>query len=138
MLSRTLLPWFLVVLIFTIAVIDAMALRYHLFYTYRWFDIPLHLLGGLWVSLSILWYYFIFRQGKAQIQEEREMFIFALSGTFAVALAWELFEYTVNAYIVLDKYDMIDTFKDLSMGMIGATIGARIFIYKIHKKHISQ
>lgn len=134
---RSLLPLFLVVLIFVIAVVDAMALRYHLFYTLPWFDIPLHLLGGLWVSLFILWYYSIFRNNNARIEERGGMFIFALSGTFAVALAWELFEYTINAYIVLDKYDMIDTFKDLLMGMIGATVGTWIFIHKIHKKHTS-
>lgn len=132
------LHWFLVVLIFVIAVADATALRYHLFFMYRWLDIPMHLLGGLWVSLFILWYHFVFRHKFVRIRNRRGAVALALSGTFAVALGWELFEYAVNAYIVLDRYDMMDTLKDLLMGMIGASVGARIFIYKTHKEHITQ
>ena len=138
MLFRPLLPWFLVMLIFMIGIMNAVALRYHLFYTYRWLDIPMHLLGGLWVSLFVLWYHFVFRHHKVRIRGKRDAFTFALSATFAIALGWELFEYAVNAYIVPGRYDMMDTFKDLLMGMTGAVIGARIFIYNTHKKHIAQ
>lgn len=138
MSSRSLLPWFLVALIFGIGVVNAVALRYHLFYTYKWLDVPMHFFGGLWVSLFVLWYHFVFRHEHVRLRGTRSALTFALSATFAIALGWELFEYAVNAYIVPSRYDMIDTFQDLLLGMAGALIGARIFIYKTHKKHIAQ
>ena len=129
---RFFLPWILIALIFVIGIVNATALRYHLFFTYRWLDIPMHLLGGLWVSLFVLWYYFIIRHHKVRIRGKHGAFTLALSATFTVAVGWELFEYAVNAYVVLYSYDMMDTLKDLLMGMIGATIGARIFIANPH------
>lgn len=134
---RLLLPWFLVLLIFVIGAAHATALRYHLFYTYWWLDIPMHILGGFWVSLFALWYHVVFRHHEERGRDKRKMLIHALSVTFSIAIGWELFEYAMNAYIVLSRYDMMDTLKDLLMGIIGAIIGAQIFNYNIHK-HTAQ
>ena len=109
------------------------ALEHHLYFSYRWFDIPMHFLGGIWLSFCFLWYYYTYQQPGLR-RTVQEVFAIALSGTLTVALLWELFEYLVNFYIILNAYDVLDTIKDLVIGMAGGLTGATIFYEKKYYK----
>jgi len=86
------------------------------FWTVYWWDIPLHILGGLWVGLATAWAFTVFRK--------RPTFIVCLCGAVAVGVAWEIFEYvTGTGGSIFMSYPM-DTAKDILDDCIGgATAG---------------
>lgn len=110
---RILLAQFLAA--FFLAVLTWIAVRHFLYWRIWWFDIPMHVLGGVWAGLCAAW--LLARRGHAF------SLVWCLSFAFAVGVAWEIFEYSEG--IATSRYLSypMDTAKDLAMDLFGAAAG---------------
>lgn len=125
--TRKFPPAVLVGLVFLLAIINSAAYYWHLYFHFPWLDIPMHFLGGLWVALyALAWYY-----GAPLLKKERGTlftWMFALSVSMLVGLLWELFELSVDTIIAFSQHNLGDTLLDLVMDALGACVSAYIFL----------
>ncbi len=123
-------------LLYLVLMLHLLALQYYLYWVYWWYDIPMHFLGGAWVGgMAVLsWTRFRnkkFLQGKALHARP----CLAVSGLFFVGVGavlmvgglWELFEFSLDTFIILQKNDILDTISDMGMNVAGA-LSAVLFI----------
>jgi uncharacterized membrane protein YjdF len=90
----------------------------HFYFTYWWFDIMMHFLGGVIVFLLSSWFYARFLKEDLSLRA----FIFALVSVLAVGSAWEIYENVIKlTYRAFGSY-RFDTIKDVLVDMAGAFI----------------
>ena len=84
-----------------------------LYWRFRWIDMPIHLIGGLWAALFASW--------LLALRKKKPTLAFCVLAALAFGIVWEFFE----AYFGLTSFpaDILDTIKDLSMNIIGAVSG---------------
>jgi len=110
----------LFVLIWALAIAHMTAEYYHLYWTYRWLDIPMHFVGGVWVALAMVW--FCFRSGYVRnVRPLFSLFTAAVIGGLLIGLAWELYEFVVwqVSGSGLPYNYLQDTLMDLTMDLLG-------------------
>ncbi|HTR18658.1 MAG TPA: hypothetical protein VMH91_01595 [Candidatus Paceibacterota bacterium] len=90
-------------------------------FTIWWWDIPLHILGGLWVALAGTWFFGLFGIRVRPMQ--------AIALAFSVGVAWELFEYLFGIGGSLFMSYPVDTAKDLFDDVLGGAVGALLLGY---------
>jgi hypothetical protein len=108
---------------FVIAV-HMLAFNLYLYWTYKWVDIPMHILGGTMAGLFTL--------VALRYLRLKETLLYTLIGVIIVGVAWEILELYFRVDTLSFKY-WVDTTKDL----IDDTIGGLISIY-IWKKIPNQ
>jgi len=114
------------VLIAIIAILHLTAYVFFWYWTLWWFDILMHFLGGVWVGLSALWFFYLSGYVVRPKTDFKTMFLFVLASIIAIGVLWEIFEFAVGAY---DKANYaLDTTIDLTMDIIGSMIGLFIFM----------
>lgn len=115
-------------LIFFLATANSAAYYWHLYFYYPWLDVPMHFVGGLWITLYLLsWYYTASRTKK---KERAPLFVltYALAVTLVIGVLWEVFEFSVDTIIEFSQHNPGDTLLDLVMDAIGALFGAYVFL----------
>lgn len=105
-----------------LAILAWTAIENSLYWYWWWFDIPMHILGGIWAGLCAAW--IVAHRGNT----------FTLVGCLAFALfvgvSWETFEYVEKIAVVRENY-FFDTATDIVMDFAGAVLGygiARVLI----------
>lgn len=86
-----------------------------LYWTHWWWDIPLHVLGGLWAGLFGAWVLTIF--------DTRSSLTRCVLAAFLLGTTWEVFEYGVfgaNASPFMSY--PLDTAKDLFNDVLGGLV----------------
>lgn len=94
----------------------------------------LHFLGGAWVALAALWLYYISEYKKERQRQCHSVFWIALGATFVIGLSWEVFEFSLDKFIVFADHDIVDTGSDLVMDMLGAVLAGVYFKNKGYHK----
>ena len=116
-------------LLLFIATINAIANYWHLYFHLPWLDIPMHVLGGLWVAFfSLAWYY---HTPLIHPKDRSTLFVimFATSTTMIIGLCWELFEFSAQTLIErADVHNLGDTLFDLVNDLVGALLATALFI----------
>ncbi len=130
------LTWALVYLIFFIWGVNTIADQTHLYYLLWWFDIPMHIMGGLWVALMSLVIYYHSPHFKRKDRSVAFVISFALASTMVIGLFWEVFEFSVEHFVKLNDNGLLDTLKDLVDDLIGAALATAIFIKRGYNKLI--
>ncbi len=112
-------PRTLVVLILSIAVVNAFA-HYHFWYwSMRWFDMPMHFAGGMWLAGVAIWWHFF--SGKFPDARDRlpYLLMWGVGSAFIVGLVWEAYEAVVALATKGYINAMSDTLSDLFLDVIG-------------------
>jgi len=118
-------PSSLLVLVVAIAVVNAFAEYYHWYWLMRWFDMPMHFAGGVWVAGVVLWWRFF--SGKfTSLPSAKAIFAWAIGGAIGIGLVWEVYEATVSYFTVGHMNDILDTIGDLVLDTIGGIVAAGI------------
>lgn len=92
-------------------VLNTWALSDHVYWTHRWVDIPMHMLGGATIGALL-----------AGILERPRIVIF-FSSIFVAAVSWEVFEYFFNLAVEgSGRTYVFDTAYDLLNGAVGAAL----------------
>jgi len=82
-----------------------------------WWDIPAHLLGGLWAGFFGAWL-LVLRRG-------RPLLLYCIGAAIVLGIAWELFE--VVSGLTHFPADTLDTVKDIFIDVVGgAAAGYRV------------
>lgn len=120
---------FIVAAIFVIALVNAAALYWHLYYHLWWLDVAMHLVGGYWIALTgLTLYYYVPWYGE---RERSPLFVivFALALTMVIGILWEVFEFSIDRMTLAFTYhDIADTLGDLINDFIGALVAAWVFL----------
>lgn len=121
---------FVLSLISLIAILNAYAIEFSLYWSFWWFDILMHFLGGLWVALVSLWGVGVINRRVAQALTRKQIFLLSVVSAIAVGVGWELFEYLSGMFVEQDGI-LLDTIIDLIMDTIGGIVAFKInTIYK--------
>ena len=100
----------------SLSAIHTLATHFSLYWYFWWFDIPMHLFGGIVLSLG-----FFTLRDLHLLQNKHLSFGKCMFLVLCIALAWELFEHSIGVPIEADF--MIDTVTDLVMGLTGGALG---------------
>jgi hypothetical protein len=111
--------------LFILSSLDKLAFRYFLYWKYAWFDVLMHLFGGLAVGLLSSWAYLELKAAAAQIDPHswRGLFSFNLIFALVIGLIWEMFEVFADRLVV---FNWFDSGKDVVVGMIGSLLAGLI------------
>ncbi len=108
---------------------------YHdLYYHLRWFDIPMHILGGFWISCATLFLYFTTTLIERKNHTTIFISILTASSVLTIGLGWEIYEYFVDKTFAVNGLQLGDSLKDLVNDLIGGLLGALFFIKKGYNK----
>ena len=108
---------FLIVLLTAIAALHAHALKFNIYWTVWWYDIPMHFLGGVWTGFLGL--VFIYRNRSLSEVTLSKKIYYALLSAIVAGIIWEIFEYHFGLYGVSKNFYIKDTAKDLVTDMLG-------------------
>jgi uncharacterized BrkB/YihY/UPF0761 family membrane protein len=99
-----------------LAVVHVVALELYLYWKFPWFDIPMHLLGGISVALgySIL---------HTRLSPRLRTFSWYIAAVLLVGIGWEIFEYAAGISLAREESFLLDTALDLCMDTLGGILG---------------
>ena len=122
-----------VLTILFIAIFHYFSLKYSWYWTYRWLDIPVHIVGGFWVSLSALWVSLHVSHIDSIYGYKKKALFVMLSSVLIVAILWELFELIFNVTSLQSVGYWQDSLSDIINGFVGGIIS---FLYFIKNKKV--
>lgn len=120
-------------LIVGIFVVNLLAMKFHWYSIVWWFDMPMHAVGGLWVSLATLFIYKYRSTTAEDISYPRKIFFISLMSVFVIGLLWEVFEFGIEKIGVVDLANPIDSLSDLCFDLVGGIIGTSYFIHRYER-----
>lgn len=132
----------LAVFIIFILAIHYLASVFYWYDRFWWFDIPMHILGGAWVS--ILFFYLFCQKKKVFFKEVSPLIVIILALGFValVSIFWEFYEYLgdiyrSNKYSIIIRPDINDTLADFLNDLVGGLV-ATVLILLNKKKFLSR
>ncbi len=120
------------IVIFFIWTVNALANQFYWYSAMWWFDIPMHIMGGIFLGCSAgaLFFNRIVKLSRYDITVTILLFVLALG------IGWEFFEYMVQAIVKGGSQlaNVPDSIKDVFMDMVGGTI-ASVFVLRAIRRY---
>ncbi len=110
-----------------IALFQALANEYYLYWEWWWADILMHFLGGAFIAGGVLW--FIRFEVPIGLRPRVPVFLATLVATLLVGVAWEVFEYVTDSASAINY--TLDTSLDIAMDVVGM-----LAAYLIMKRYV--
>lgn len=110
-----------------LAIFHNLAVTFYLYWTYLWFDIPMHILGGFVAALGYIAGILVF-SGKSVFKIDTQKllrFMPTMAAVFTIGVLWEVFEVSINS----PARGIPDTALDLLMDLVGGAIGYYVATY---------
>jgi hypothetical protein len=85
----------------------------HIYWQYRWFDTPMHILGGAMAGAFLV-------AVLGKVKKADRVYLYA-GGMFTVAVGWEIFEYYFGISTGQKSY-VFDTVHDIGNDILGGTL----------------
>lgn len=101
--------------LFFVLILNYIAIKLDFYYLIWWFDMPVHLFGG--IALGLLFIYFVIHFKKASFL--RENFFYGLLFVLCIGLVWEFFEFNIHTFIAFGPKNTLDTLSDLFFDLAG-------------------
>lgn len=119
MYSRS-FPIALMTLIIAIAIMNGFAESYYWYWRIRWFDMPMHFAGGVWLAGTAVWWFC--HKDKIIKASFSQIFAVCIIATLGVGLLWELLQAWLGMVTVGHTNAMSDTMGDLSFDLLGGIV----------------
>ena len=118
----------MVILLWLIFALNTAAMQLYWYWTYWWFDIPMHFLGGVWLGgMAIL----ALRRFAPEKAEKRSVvYATAIGAALLIGGLWEIFEFSLDTFVTMRVNDIADTITDFGMDVAGALSIAALIIGK--------
>ncbi len=100
-------------------ILNTIGTSLYLYWTVIWFDMIMHFLGGLFVSLFFFSLFSFFRSGLSYV----EKLVLGLVFSILVGLVWEYYELIIGVADLRDVGYWPDTGMDIVMDTLGALVG---------------
>lgn len=120
-----------------LAILNLLAFQGFWYWRFWWFDLVMHLIGGVVLSLFVLWLYATYDPDGMNRSPMVMIFALAFSSIILFGLFWELFEFTsdsANRFALVPKEiyalqtGVVDTLTDLLSDVLGSIFGSLIFL----------
>jgi hypothetical protein len=122
-------------LIALIAIIHFLALKNYWYFIYKSLDLVLHLMGGFWIAISVLW---VISIQKYIVFNTIYKFVYVVISVILVGIVWEVFELkTGNTFTTVSNY-WRDTYTDMASNIIGGMIAYFYFIRSLKVDNIDK
>jgi ABC-type Na+ efflux pump permease subunit len=111
---------------FFVAFLNYIALKFNLFWIFSWFDIPLHFLGGVFVSFLTSYIIFLKLENVSYLK-------FLIINTVTVLVFgffWEVFELKIGSTSFDDLIYFSDTGMDFVADILGSIITSILIYFK--------
>lgn len=105
-----------------IALLHAIAVLFYIYWTFWWYDVPMHFMGGFWVGLVALW----FRERLGFVQRlytDKRLVAGTVAAAVFVGALWEIWERLMGHSYSVEGYGL-DTSVDMVMDILGAVAAA--------------
>lgn len=127
MLKQKPLPFSFLVLAILVA-LHLVGSSFSWYWVYPWFDVLVHILGGLWVGLVFLWLASYLNQINSLKDYRAKSLLIALVAALLVGVVWELIEnYAQIAFVNANSYSL-NTALDLLNDSIGGILAYLYFV----------
>lgn len=100
---------------------DLLAIKYTLYWQYKWIDIPVHFLGGFFLGALLFYITFSNKKTRKMIQlprTKKNIFFISVILVFVAAAMFEVIEFALGRTIISPAY-LPDTTLDLIAGTAG-------------------
>lgn len=126
-------------LVFFIWLVNTVAHNFYWYSAMWWFDIPMHILGGMFLAICAGALFF----KKLRTLSRLEIIVTMLLFVFIIGVGWELFEYGVQTFIKgsPELANISDSIKDILMDIIGGVVASFFVLRSIkryNKRHDSR
>ncbi len=101
-----------------LAIVHAISLNLHLYWTHEWIDLPIHFFGGVCVAFGISILPFLHIHLPKFFSTALGYLILAV----IIGAIWDLFEF-YGGISMYDEYFVIDTSIDFCMDVLGSLFG---------------
>lgn len=115
-------PIALLALIVFIGAVNLFAEIYYWYWRMRWFDMPMHFLGGVWLAATALWWYYGWLEAKNQ--HFYRVLAICIIASLGIGFLWEVFEAGLALQTVGHINAMPDTLSDLMFDTLGGVTTA--------------
>ena len=136
MLRRPLFKEFFIFLI-VIGSLNYLADQFNWYWSFIPFDSFMHFLGGLWVVLFFMWFYFYSGLFAPRKRNLSQFLIVAILGLIFVAVTWEIYELILGEASFNRAGYAWDTTMDLMMDMLGG-LAACFYAYLKELKYYAN
>lgn len=126
--QKTFIFSFIVLVI--LAVCNYFGLKFNLYWVYRWYDIPMHMLGGLWVSLFSVFSFNYLRNFFPTIFNRINILYIVVLILLFITISWEVFEVWGKITFIRDIGYWPDTLGDILNAYIGGVVTYLFFVRK--------
>lgn len=116
-------------------IVHAVFTHFYLYWRLRWIDMPMHFLGGLWLGLAGIYIYKKIFPRTFYRKNNLCVLATALTTALLVGGLWEIIELNLTSTPCIARINSVmDTLSDLFCDLLGACIGAILFIL-LRQKH---
>jgi hypothetical protein len=132
----------LFLLIYLLFLLHVGAETFYWYWTFPWFDLLTHFLGGVCVGLGTLWFFFMsgYIKQHQRSWSGRLGLLYTLIGVGVIGVGWELYEVFVHLalHTPFDRGYLFDTAGDLTMDTLGALVSYLCFAWKAKRKGVGE
>lgn len=107
----------LVWLMFFIFIVNSISWQFSWYYSIWYLDAIMHFLGGFWVGLFFVYFFF----KKDPVDLNSRFFFKIFTAVLAVGVLWEFYEFYLNI-ISLTSFDLPDTVFDVFFDLLGMLV----------------
>ena len=104
-------------------ILNSLAMKFFWYYTVWWFDMPMHFLGGVFISLLAM-----FLLNKKLFKFNYRFIFYTFLSVLLVGVLWEIFEYALEIFVSHQPQIILDTFSDIFFDMAGGLFGIIYFV----------
>ena len=117
--------------LFLILGINELAVNYHIYFIYKWFDTPMHFLGGFGVGVFSIGLLRMFLSKEKY--DVKPIFLYSVVLVLTIGLVWELVEVFYKVSVIFGGVFWFDTIKDLLMDVFGGILSYICFHQRLKK-----
>lgn len=114
----------LVPLVFSLFILNTLALVFHWYSSVWYFDMPMHFLGGMWVGFLAIYLFLSFLQEKSPVKSIVTIMVFVLF----IGIGWEIFEILIDKLLTFNLLNLLDSISDIFFDLAG---GLSAVLYSI-------
>src|SRR3989344_817648 len=121
-------------LIVVVFLTHLVATFFYLYWRFWWFDLLMHLLGGVWLGLFSAWFVFFSGYVSERVATRRNIVLASLLTVVVLGGGWEVFEYSLGVADSAAQSYSADVSTDFLMDTLGALIASSYMIGFLSKK----